>query len=295
MRGASGWTLVDTGFHDDLAEDAWPRAFADIGIRPQDVNQILITHYHPDHIGGAGWLQQLTGAPVYLHDVEFRQLELFWGESMDEQVERLVRFFVGEGMSEAMARAIGEHHHHQFDHVQPLPRLTPISAGSVVQLGAGSYEVIHAPGHSDGLAIFWDKSTGILLANDMILAKITPNVSVWPNCSPNPLAEYIKSLAMVEGLGAGLALTGHRSLITDVSGRAREIRQHHDERLAKMAAATLVTPGGATAWEVTERIFRPEELTIHQVRFAMAEALAHLVYLVEQGQMVKEGNRYRAI
>ncbi len=295
LRGPSGWTMVDTGFHDPLAVDAWPRAFTDLGIRAQDIDQILITHYHPDHLGGAGWLQQLTGAPAYMHDVEFRQLELFWGEGMEPQVERLVSFFAAEGMPAEMAGAIGAHHHAQFDNVQPLPTLAPVPTGSKLTLGMGRYEVLHTPGHSDGLAVFWDEATGTLLANDMILAKITPNVSVWPNCSPNPLAQYLSSLKRVEALGAKLALPGHRSMITDVAGRAIEIAAHHDERLDRMAEATRLSPQGATAWEVTERIFKPHELTIHQVRFAMAETLAHLVYMVEQGRMVKEGNRYREV
>lgn len=76
FRGPSGWTLVDTGFHDELAEAAWPRALADLGIRTQDINRILVTHYHPDHFGAAGWLQQLTGAPAYMHEVELQQVEL---------------------------------------------------------------------------------------------------------------------------------------------------------------------------------------------------------------------------
>lgn len=293
LRGESGWTLVDTGFHDPLAEDAWPRAFAEIGIRPQDINQILITHYHPDHLGAAGWLQQMTGAPAYMHDLEFRQLELFWGTGMEAQIPKLVSLFASEGMPIETAEAVGRHHHHQFGHVLPLPSLTPVAAGSTMKLGTGRYEVIHTPGHSDGLAIFWDRSTGILLANDMILAKITPNVSVWPECRPNPLADYLQSLQMVEGLGAKLALPGHRTVITDVAGRAAEIRLHHGERLERMAAATRASTGGVTAWEVCQRIFNPDQLTIHQVRFAMAETLAHLVYLVEQGRMVKDGNRYR--
>lgn len=293
MRGPWGWTLVDTGFHDPLAEDAWPRAFADLGIRAQDIDQILITHYHPDHLGAAGWLQELTGAPAYMHDLELRQLALFWGEGMEAQVPRLVALFAGEGMPREIAEAIGQHHRQQFQQVLPLPQIRPVAAGSTLRLGSGQYEVIHAPGHSDGLAIFWDRSTGILLANDMILAKITPNVSLWPQCRPNPLADYLQSLAMVGGLGAKVALPGHRSIITDVAGRAEEIRHHHGERLDQMAAATRTAAGGATAWEVCEQIFRPATLTIHQVRFAMAETLAHLVYLVEQGRLVKEGNRYR--
>jgi glyoxylase-like metal-dependent hydrolase (beta-lactamase superfamily II) len=123
-----------------------------------------------------------------------------------------------------------------------------------------------------------------LIANDMILDKITPNVSLWPDCRPNPLEDYLESLGRVEGLGARLALTGHRNLIADVAGRAAAIRQHHAERLAVMEAAC---GSGTTAWEVCERVFTPATLTIHQVRFAMSETLAHLVYLQRQGRVVR--------
>lgn len=293
MKGPAGWTVVDTGFHDALAEDAWPRAFADLGIRPQDVSQILVTHYHPDHIGAAGWLQQLTGARVYLPETELDQVQRFWGGGIGSIADRLVELFASEGMDPETAESIGKHHLHQFGQVRPLPEFQTVAAGSRLQLGEGSYEVLWTPGHSDGLAVFWDEQTGILLANDMILAKITPNVSIWPGSRPNPLADYLASLERVAGLGVKLALPGHRSLIEDVPGRAREIAAHHDERLVKVAAAA--GSGGATAWEVCQRIFPIEALTVHQVRFAMAEALAHLVYLVDQGRMVRDGMRYRVV
>lgn len=290
-RGPSGWTLVDTGFHDELATDAWPRVFGELGIRPQDIDRILITHYHPDHFGGTGWLQQLTGAPAYMHAPELEQVKLFWGEVMELQVGALVELFAAHGMPLEMAREIGQHHKEQWRRVQPMPELEPLPTGSRFRIGAAEHEVLWMPGHSDGLAVFWDAASGILLANDMILAKITPNVSVWPRSRPNPLQDYLDSLTRVEALGARLALTGHRSLIADVSARAREIRDHHAERLDLMEGHCQ-SIGGATAWQVCERVFRPETLTIHQVRFAMAETLAHLVYMEKQGRLLLKGDRF---
>lgn len=290
LEGPTGWTLVDGGFCDEGAKAAWRQCFAELGIRPQDVTQILVTHYHPDHLGAAGWLQEWTGAPAYMHEREIPMVELFWGQTMEEQADGLSAFFLAEGMDLETARLIGQHHRHQSMNVQPMAKLQPLPTGSTFTMGGRPWEVIWTPGHSDGLAVFWDASTGILLANDMLLAKITPNVSLWPKCRPNPLQDYLASLAKVEALQAKLALTGHRTMIEEVSGRAAEIRGHHGERLEK----TLAFVGeGATGWEVCQRLFPISQLSIHQVRFAMSEALAHLVYLVGEGRLVKEESRFR--
>lgn len=294
LRDPSGWTLVDTGFHDSLALDAWPRALADLAIRPQDIRQIVLTHYHPDHVGAAGWLQQLTGAPVFLPETEMEQFQRFWADETGSMAERLTAMCLEEGMDEATALALGRHHLQQVERVRPLPELRPLPIGSQIAMGGGTWEVIWTPGHSDGLAVFWDARRSILLANDMLLAGITPNVSVWPGSRPDPLADYLYSLRRVEALGAKVALPGHRALIHDVAGRAREIAAHHVDRLAKVAAAADAAPGGATAWEVCRRIFPVEELTLHQIRFALAETLAHLVYLCNQGRLRKTGMHYRA-
>lgn len=295
LRGPSGWTLVDTGFHDSLAMGAWSRALRHLGIRPQDIKQILLTHYHPDHVGAAGWLQQLTGAPAFLPETEMEQFQRFWADETGDMARRLTELFRAEGMDGATARALGRHHLQQVERVRPLPELQPLPEGSRIHLGDGAYEVIWTPGHSDGLAVFWNAERSILLANDMLLAGITPNVSVWPGSRPNPLADYLSSLQRVAALGARLALTGHRALIRDVAGRAREIIAHHDDRLARVAGAASAAPEGATAWEICRRIFPVDALTLHQIRFAMAETLAHLVYLCEEGRLRKEGMRYRAL
>lgn len=291
MRGPSGWTLVDTGFHDNLAEDAWPRALDELGIRVQDIDQIVVTHYHPDHFGASGWLQEKTGAPVFIHEPEFNQVELFWGERVANQAEALGSFFQGYGMPIETAQAISTHHRDQRARMLPLPTLTPVATGSQIRLGADQYEVLWTPGHSDGLAVFWNAQSGMLLANDMILTKITPNVSLWPNCRPNPLQDYLDSLIKVEDLNAKLALTGHRAMITEVTERAREIRHHHADRLRSMEQ---VCGGiqGATGWEVCMQSFRTETLTIHQLRFAMSETLAHLVYMEKQGRLLAKNGRF---
>lgn len=290
-RGPSGWTVVDTGFNDPLAQAAWPMALAEIGVRWQEIDRILVTHYHPDHFGAAGWMQERTGAPVFMHERESDLVRVFWEEEPAFQAEALRGLFTAHGMSDEMGRALGEHHEMQRRLVLPLPAVTAFPTGSLLRIGEREYQVLWMPGHTDGLAVFWDAGTGILLANDMILAKITPNVSIWPRCRPNPLEDYLSSLGRLEALGARLALPGHRTVIDDVAGRAREIRRHHADRLNQMERLCGGLRG-ATAWEVCEQVFAPETLTLHQIRFAMAETLAHLVYMEKQGRLLTKGGRF---
>ncbi|MGB1287514.1 MAG: MBL fold metallo-hydrolase, partial [Aggregatilineales bacterium] len=81
LRGAEGWTLVDTGIHTPDGEAGWRDAFNDLDFSPGDIEKIILTHVHPDHVGMAGWLQSLAkdagrDVPVYASEQEDRQMSL---------------------------------------------------------------------------------------------------------------------------------------------------------------------------------------------------------------------------
>ena len=63
LRGAEGWTLVDTGLNTSAARSQWKSALASLGIEPADIEKIVLTHMHPDHFGMAGWWQRQTETP----------------------------------------------------------------------------------------------------------------------------------------------------------------------------------------------------------------------------------------
>lgn len=290
IRGTNGWSIVDTGFHDEGAEAAWQQAFTALSIQPSDVTTILITHYHPDHYGAAGWLQQLTGAPVYMHDREIPAVDGFWqAGTMGAAVSR---FFVQHGLDATIGAQLALHHQSQRALTQPGAELTPLSEGEQILLGDRLFTLLWCPGHSDGLATFWCEADQLLLANDLILQKITPNVTLWPDGRPNPLQDYLTSLERIKALPAKLALTGHRQMITDLAGRAQEIQAHHADRLAKMEA---LLGTGATGWEMCQRFFQVDQYSLHQIRFAMGETLAHLEYLRSQNRIAFDGRRYHPI
>lgn len=281
FKGKDGWGMVDTGFNYPEAQDAWKKTFSQLGINPKDICGIYLTHFHPDHFGLAGWMQELTGAPVSISEADLAMVDRIWKQG-SIQANRVGEMCQNNGVPSDLAQQIVEHMEKLNKHVYPLPELHALPEKEVF-LGDEVWQIIRTPGHSDGHVCFFHEQKKLLLAGDHILDKITPNVSLWPGCSPNPLKHYIDSLKRVASMDISLALPSHGDLIRTVRQRINEILRHHELRLEKMYT---LAKQGRTAYEVAASIFK-KELSPHQWRFAMAETLAHLEYLISQGKLKK--------
>jgi len=296
LRGHEGWTVVDTGFHTPDAEAAWQLALSALGIGPSDIVQIVVTHYHPDHFGCAGWLQGLSGAPVVMLGQEQPQVTAFWFDGQ-QMGDRLAAFFARHGMPAELTADLPALHQAAVAMVRPLPQVRWIQPGDVISVGPRRFQVIWAPGHADGLMVLWEPNERLLLADDLVLATISPNISLLPQGDANPLERFLASLRRIRDLPARLVLPGHREPIVDLESRARELAAHHAQRLDAtlgiVRRAVEESRRPPTAWEVNLRLFGPQP-DLFRTRFAMGESLAHLEYLVDQGRLVRvEGDEVR--
>ncbi|MBX0327353.1 MBL fold metallo-hydrolase [Oscillochloris sp. ZM17-4] len=288
LRDAEGWTVLDTGLHTPDGEDAWRSTLAELRIKPHDIRQIVLTHFHPDHYGMAGWLQALSGAPVLISPRDAEQVGEVW-EIPEGTEDPTLAHFTRHGVpGELTGTIVGVVEMLRGDTL-PHPKLSLISAGERIAMGGRDFLAIHAPGHSDGQLIFFSEGDGLMLCGDHVLMKITPHIGWWPNSEPDPLGRYLGSLEALESLPVRLALSGHRGVIADWPGRLRELRLHHEERLGAMAAAVGAS---ANAYEVATRTFAMERYTPHEIRFAVAETVAHLELLVLRGELRHEGDAH---
>jgi glyoxylase-like metal-dependent hydrolase (beta-lactamase superfamily II) len=161
----------------------------------------------------------------------------------------------------------------------------PLEPGGEVD----GWEVLHLPGHADGhLCLLRD---GVLIAGDALLATITPNVGLYPEARPDPLGDYLDSLERIVELAPLIAYAGHGATIEDPPQRAREVIEHHHERLARTREALSSKPGNA--YEVSLTLF-PEPLAPVLRRFALAETRAHLEYLALRGELIRDGSNLYA-
>ncbi|MGB9903802.1 MAG: MBL fold metallo-hydrolase, partial [Desulfotomaculales bacterium] len=228
FRGEAGWVLLDTGLNYGPTRQAWMEFMAEHGIRPEDIAGIYITHYHPDHYGAAGWLQEISGAPVYMSDVEISLAEKIWREdTVALMMEMLSENGVPAGVGTQIMVGVAE----MRTRIKPHPRLTPLAAGETVHLGALRCRVLLTPGHSDGHVCFYDEENGFLFSGDHLLPRISSNISLWPRSHPDPLANFLASLAETSRLPAEMVLPAHGEYFAGVPGRVAELQAHHRERL----------------------------------------------------------------
>jgi glyoxylase-like metal-dependent hydrolase (beta-lactamase superfamily II) len=262
------WLAVDAGLGLPDAAQRWASALAGLEGR---VGRIVITHFHPDHVGAAAELAELTGAPVGQGAEDYAQCVRAWGEP--RAPERVPDDLRANGVPEPEIAVFRE----QSGSLRRLVHFArdpePLAEGDVVD----GWEVLHLPGHADGhLGLLRD---GVLIPGDALLATITPNVGLYPDSRPDPLADYLASLERIAALDARVAYGGHGDAIADPAGRARELIEHHRARLEQAAAA--LDGEGRTAYEVSYALW-PEELAPALRRFALAETRAHLEYLVRR-------------
>ena len=283
VEAGDGWTLIDAGYDYPPAREAWEAGSRAAGCDlSRDVARVVVTHFHPDHVGAARWLQEVSAAPVYMMETEIPFARRLWESP---EAEPFVGLLVRHGMPREMAEtAAGA----MRGGLRLPEEILPLRAGEKVPMGDGTARVVHAPGHADHQLVLHDEGRRILYAADHLMLGITPNVGIWPETEPRPLARYLGSLASMRGLEADLVLPGHGPVFGDLDGRISELADHHAGRLDAMRAELETSP--RSAYEVSRDLFRGA-LTVHQRAFALAETLAHLDHLVLQGRArVREGD-----
>jgi glyoxylase-like metal-dependent hydrolase (beta-lactamase superfamily II) len=282
VEGEDGWTLVDTGYDYPPTYETWETRAARAGCDlSRDVSRIIVTHFHPDHLGGARWLQERSGAPVYMMEKEIPFARRLWGTPDTGQfVEYLIRAGMGRTMAEPAAAAVR--------YGLPLPEeILPLCPEQRFPMGEGA-RLIHAPGHADNQLLLHEERRGLLFAADHLLLVITPNIGLWPESEPHPLARYLDSLYGLRGLDAYIILPAHGPVFHDLDGRIEELLRHHEERLDLMRR--VIESGPKTPYAVSREVFQGA-VTPHQRCFALAETLAHLEHLVLEGgaECVEDG------
>jgi glyoxylase-like metal-dependent hydrolase (beta-lactamase superfamily II) len=280
------WTIVDCGFASSKTRGLWEQIFVGY-LAGKPVGRVLVTHYHPDHIGLSGWLAERFAAPLWITEREWLHARMMTGHETGDYAQAARDFAHRAGLDAADCELFGERHTSYRRGVPSVPATyRRIGDGSVIEIGGREWQVIVGEGHAPELACLYCAETGVLIAGDQILPRISPNISVPPHePDGDPLARYLESLVKLRGAlpADTLVLPSHNLPFRGVWTRIDELAAHHQERCGE-AIDACQRP--ITAAELVPIMFhRP--LDRHQTAFALGEALAHLNYLVGGGELAR--------
>jgi glyoxylase-like metal-dependent hydrolase (beta-lactamase superfamily II) len=281
-----GWTIVDCGYALDETREAWARIFVEaLGGRP--VHRVIVTHYHPDHMGLAAWLTERWDAPLWTTEKEWRHARLHAYEDGGASEATRRAFALRAGLDDEASNVFAERQGNYRRGVPAVPaEYHRIAEGSAIEIGAREWRVIIGEGHAPEHACLYCAEAGVLIAGDQVLPRISPNISVQTyEPDGDPLARYLTSLKKLRGALPPdiLVLPSHNLPFYGAHQRIDELAAHHAARCDDVIAACIRPSSAADLLPV---LFR-RQLDRHQMGFALGEALAHLHYLETQGAVVR--------
>jgi glyoxylase-like metal-dependent hydrolase (beta-lactamase superfamily II) len=291
-----GWAVLDTGIGDDRSREAWQSLLSG-PLAGRRITRLIVSHYHPDHIGLAGWLCQKLDIPLATSQTSYLgciNISLRPG-ALDAKPYR--DFYERHGMSPDAVDSVTSQGHHYLKMVTPLPpTFLRLVDGETLTLGGRDFAVMSGDGHAPEQLMLYCRQDNFFLAADQVIARISPNISVWAvEPDGDPLGLYLRSLHSIrENVPAEtLVLPGHQLPFHGLHARCDELAGHHAARCRLIDEACREKP--LTVAEIVPILFS-RALDPHQMSFAFSEAHAHvnrMIRLRALTQFVGEDGCYR--
>nr|WP_227356542.1 MBL fold metallo-hydrolase [Haladaptatus salinisoli] len=277
LLGDTDPVLIDPGVATDATREQLAAGLADHDLEFRDVDRIFLTHWHADHAGLAGELQEISGAEVYAHEGD-ASLVAQGAAGWEAQVARHDPLYDAWGMPAAKRTELRTFfEEHRRVRGRPVD-VTPVADGDAFVADGVAGTVAHLPGHTAGLAgLDFEVAEGrILFGGDVLLPKYTPNIGGADVRVEAPLATYLDTLRTLASRGYGRVYPGHRDPISAPAARAAEIVEHHRDR-AERVLGVVREKQPVDAWTVSAELFG--ELEGIHVLHGPGEASAHLTHL----------------
>jgi glyoxylase-like metal-dependent hydrolase (beta-lactamase superfamily II) len=282
-------TLVDTGPNSGKALDCLERELAVHGHRIEDLERIVITHQHLDHMGLLDVLARRSGAEVVALDLLAPVLEEFGAEAErdDELAEALMlRHGITRDVVTAL-RAVSRSFRGWGGAATVTRRLAD---GEELAFAGRTLRALHRPGHSPSDTVFYDEADGTLLAGDHLLHHISSNPLISRQLGgksgepgdgrPRALLTYMASLRETRGMEVSQVLPGHGDPFGDHAALIDERFAMHERRASKIHGLIAAEP--LTAHEIAQSLWG--NVAVTQAFLTLSEVLGHIDLLLERGE-----------
>lgn len=292
VQGENGVTLIDAGYHNANSFSALEQALHRQEKSIADIDQILLTHHHIDHVGLVNPILQKVDIPVYAHEKSIPRLkrdETFLSQRA-EFYERLYEEMGCEAESEPYIQRMKQRAQ-EMGHEAITATITPLSSAIL------GFEVLETPGHAVDHVVFYDAERNWLFAGDILLSHTSTNALIEPDENMNrlpTLVQYRNSLQKCAYLNAEVTFSGHQELIYDHKKLIAAKLKRIDDKAAKFRG--LILQGDTTAKEIAKSFYKKKFEA--EFPLVMSEVIGHLDYLEENGKVssyLQEGVRHYTV
>lgn len=293
IKGDDRSLVIDTAMNRPECRKALESALQELEVDPERTD-LFLTHMHADHSGLAACFLN-EAAEIFCSKLDGEainemSLNYFWEEL--HIFARLNGFPPGE-----LTEAIDHHPGHKYCNKLTINYRT-VGENNRIAVDGYEFVCIETPGHTKGHLCLYEPEQKILISGDHILQDISPTIMLWSG-EGDPLREYLLSLQKSLKLDVELVLPGHRRVFREYRPRIAELISHHEARTTE--ALTVLAQGSQNAYQVASQMTWDIKLTgwdsfpPQQKLFACGEVLAHLQYLMEGGQVVRELKNNRVL
>ncbi len=292
-------TLIDAGPNSGRSLEELNAALAQRGHSIDDLDLVIVTHQHIDHLGLVEIVAEHSGAEVAALGLAAERLANF-DEDAELEDQFAVELMLRNGIPEEVTAALRSVSRSFRGWGAPVRVTRPLADGEIVELRDRRLEVLHRPGHSPSDTLFWDAERQILIGGDHLIAHISSNPLIsrpldGSEQREKALVSYNASVARTRELPAEIVLAGHGVPITE---HAKLI----DSRLAatvrrKEKIYKLIAEEPRSAYAIAQAIWG--NVAVTQAFLTLSEVIGHTDLLVGEGRVrgAEDGTvvRYEAV
>jgi glyoxylase-like metal-dependent hydrolase (beta-lactamase superfamily II) len=285
-------TLVDTGPNSGKALDELERALAEHGRRVEELDRIVITHQHIDHLGLVDILARRSGAEVCALDLLAPVIEHF-SEDAERDDELAEALMLRHGIPRDVVSALRSVSRSFRAWGGSTAVTRPLPDGSDLEFTGRTLAVLHRPGHSPSDTLFWDRERGVVLGGDHLIAHISSNPLISrplggrsgePGSGrPRALLTYMRSLRETRDMELEVVLPGHGDPVTDHVKLIDDRFALHDRRARKIGG--LIEERPRSAYEIAQALWG--NVAVTQAYLTLCEVLGHVDLLLDEGRVTE--------
>ena len=283
LDDGDSWVLIDTGLADTKSIEIWTNILKKY-LSKRPIQKIIGTHFHPDHVGLAGWLIERTDAEFWMTQIEWLSARQAYLTVDSGASQAMSAFYKKANLKPDLIKIYEDIGNDYRSMVTPIPLdYERIEQSTSFKIGDRVWKPVFGSGHSPDHVSFYCEKDRIMLGGDMLLPRITPIIAVWwqePNA--DPLKGYMEFLETLGSIGSdALILPAHNRPYKELQTRVADLIFHHNERLEITYEACK---NENSANSIMQKLFT-RKLDPFQTRFAIGETIAHINNLIKKGTL----------